>query len=175
MRGSRIWFAAVTLFLPTILAFLHPTAETGVVEIRLTDEFRFDPVDVAVAVNTTVRWRNAGTVAWHTVTSYEDRLPEGAHYFDSSGAQDETAARQAPPEGFLRPGEVFEVTLHVIGDYPYFCVPHEGAEMKGVLRVVDRLPNPEASDSTLALAVGLALSVAVIAAVSLLIRRRRSR
>jgi plastocyanin len=175
MRGSRIGLAAVTLFLPTILGLPPPAAETGVVEIRLTDEFRFDPADVTVAANTTVRWRNAGTVAWHTVTSYEDRLPEGAHYFDSSGAQNETAARQAPAEGFLRPGEVFEVTFHVIGEYGYFCVPHEGAEMRGVLRVVDRLPDPETSDSTLALAVGLTMSVAVIGAVSLSIRRRRSR
>jgi plastocyanin len=173
MSGPRSWLVLASVMVATTSGVPVPVAD-GVVTIQLADNLRFDPADVTVLVNTTVRWRNAGT-AWHTVSAYEDRLPEGAPYFDSSGAESETTARQPPADGYLQPGEIFEVTFPIPGDYHYFCVPHEGAEMKGVVRVVDRLPDPEGSDSAIVIAVGLALAVAVIAAVSLLIRRRHSR
>lgn len=105
MRGPRTWLVVAGILVASAYA-VPGFAVADVASIRLTDTFRFEPADVTVLVNTTVRWQNAGTTAWHTVTAYEDDLPEGDAYFDSSGAENETAARQAPPEGYLRPGDV---------------------------------------------------------------------
>jgi len=171
MSRPRALLAAAVLLVATLP--LPSLAAGDVVEIQLTDGLRFDSADVTVVVNTTVRWRNTGAVAWHTVTADEDGLPAGAPFFDSSGSANETEARQAPPEGFLRPGETFEATFSVPGDHPYFCVPHEGAAMMGIIKVVEHLPEPPASDSTgLLLAV---ISVGIAAAVAYVIVRRYSR
>lgn len=172
MGPPRAGFVVAAILMATAFAQPISSAES-MVTIELSEDLRFDPADVTVLVNTTVRWRNAGTTAWHTVTAYEDRIPEGAPYFDSSGRENESAARRAPAEEYLRPGDVFEVTFAVIGDYVYFCVPHEGAEMKGIVHVVERLPDPAASDSTGVLFVGLGLAVAVIAIASYFVVRRR--
>lgn len=172
MSRPRGWLLVATLVAATTLSVPVPAA--GVVAIQLTDSLRFDPANVTVLVNTTVRWQNAGTAAWHTVTAYEDSLPAGAPYFDSSGAENETAARQTPPEGLLRPGDVFEVTFRNPGDYSYFCVPHEGAEMKGVVLVVERLPEEPGSDLARILPVGLAFGSAVVALAAYVVLRRRT-
>lgn len=171
MNGARGALLAAALLLATTLSVPVPAAD-GIVAVQLSDDLRFNPADVTVVVNTTVRWQNVGTTAWHTVTAYEDRIPEGAPYFDSSGAGNETAARQAPPEGFLQPGDVFDVTFSIPGDYAYFCVPHEGAEMKGVVHVVEPLPEPQASNSFI-LILGLAVGAAAVAIASFVVLRRR--
>lgn len=173
MSQPRGWLFGAVVVAATTLSVPVPAAD--VVTIQLTDNLRFDPANVTVLVNTTVRWHNAGTSAWHTVTAYEDRLPGGAPYFDSSGAPNETAARQAPPEGFLRPGDVFEVTFWIPGDHAYFCVPHEGAVMQGVVRVVDRFPDEPGSDLGRILPVGVALGAAVVAIAAYVVLRRRVR
>jgi plastocyanin len=48
------------------------------------------------------------------------RLPDGASTFDS---------------GDVAPGEVFEYTFTVAGEYRYICVPHELTGMLGVVMV----------------------------------------
>ena len=73
-------------------------------------ENAFDPLDLTVAVGTTVRWTNADSQV-HTVTS---------------GSSDGVVAT---PDGgfgseFLNPGDTFTYTFTAAGTYSYFCTPH---------------------------------------------------
>jgi plastocyanin len=94
-----------------------------------------DPPTFAASVGDTVIWANSGSRN-HTVTAYEDGIPEGAAYFASGGFESETAAREAWQKsidggGIVRPGQSYEHTFEVPGEYYYFCVPHESAGMIG--------------------------------------------
>ncbi|MCF2208574.1 MULTISPECIES: cupredoxin domain-containing protein [Halobacterium] len=89
----------------------------------------------------TVTWANTGSRN-HTVTAYGSGLPEGASYFASGGFDTEPDARRAWQDnveggGNISPGATYEVTLTVPGEYYYFCIPHEGAGMRGKLVVDD--------------------------------------
>lgn len=83
----------------------------------------FVPRGLLVAPGDTVRWVVEGANV-HTSTAYHPtngnaplRMPAGAQPWRS---------------GFLmRPGDLFEVTLHVPGVYDYFCEPHEAVGMVG--------------------------------------------
>jgi plastocyanin len=101
--------------------------EGDVVEIHMRSdplgaEVWFDPIGVAVAPGTTVRWVVKDNV--HTTTAYHPknggralRIPEGAAPWDSGV--------------LVNPGDRFEVTLMAEGVYDYFCIPHEMAGMVG--------------------------------------------
>lgn len=105
------------------------------VTIDMTDGLIFDPDSTTIAPGTTVVWENVGTVG-HSVTAYEDEIPEDAEYFASGGFDGEQAARQAyPDEGDVPGGETYEHTFDVEGTYGYFCIPHETAGMVAELTV----------------------------------------
>ncbi|MFB6127598.1 MAG: plastocyanin/azurin family copper-binding protein [Halolamina sp.] len=97
----------------------------------------YDPVEVTVAVGDTVRWKNTSSRA-HTVSAYEDRIPEAATYFASGGYDSEAGAREAWTNdlgGALTSGDTYERTFEVAGSYEYFCVPHEQGGMVGTIVV----------------------------------------
>ena len=97
----------------------------------------FLPELLTVSVGTTVVWKNTSTRR-HTVTAYEDPLPEGAAFFASGGFNSEQEAREAWDDEFggeLDTDHRFEHTFEVPGDYPYVCVPHESGGMIGTIRV----------------------------------------
>ncbi|NHN46847.1 copper-binding protein [Halostella sp. JP-L12] len=102
--------------------------------VRTTDAFAFDPESPTVASGGTVTWTNESGVG-HTVTAYERRIPDGADYFASGGFGSEAAARDDVEGGIVDPGETYETTLDAAGEYEYFCVPHEGSGMTGVVAV----------------------------------------
>jgi len=95
--------------------------------VTLTDMLTFDPYDVVIRAGQTVEWKN-GSVLVHTVTAdpglaankKDIALPEGAKPFNS---------------GNMEPGGVFSHKFTVPGTYKYFCIPHEGASMVGVVTV----------------------------------------
>lgn len=105
---------------------LGPIGGDAVV-IQMTSELTFSPADVEVRVGQTVRWENTSPFV-HTATGDPARallqgsvsLPAGAQPWDS---------------GDVAPGASYERVFTVLGEYDYFCVPHEGA-MSGTLRVV---------------------------------------
>ena len=100
---------------------------------------RFLPASLEVSVGTTVIWANTGARA-HTVTAYEDRIPEEADFFASGGFDSEEAARQAwfdGADGAIYSYETFEHTFEVPGRYTYFCIPHESGGMVGTVTVVE--------------------------------------
>jgi plastocyanin len=93
------------------------------------------------SVGDTVVWANTGSRN-HTVTAYESGVPDGAAYFASGGFDSEQAARDAWSEhldggGIISPGGTYEHTFEVPGDYHYFCIPHEDAEMIGRIVVTE--------------------------------------
>ena len=95
---------------------------------------KFDPPTVRVSVGDTVTWTNESPET-HTVTAYQEDLPEGATYFSSGGFDSEEDARSNLSDGLIDPDETFEVTFDEPGTYDYFCIPHEGSGMKGTIIV----------------------------------------
>lgn len=101
----------------------------------MTDGLKFEPAQLTIAPGDTVVWKNTGSIA-HSVTAYEDEIPEGAEYFASGGFDSESAARSGyPSQGSISGGESYEYTPQTAGTYEYFCIPHEAAGMKGSITV----------------------------------------
>lgn len=103
--------------------------------VEMTDELVFDPDTLTIAPGDTVVWETVGSVG-HSVTAYEDEIPDDAAYFASDGLEDESSARRAyPAEGDVAEGETYEHTFEVEGRYDYFCIPHETVGMLGTIAV----------------------------------------
>lgn len=94
---------------------------------------QFEPATLTITIGETVTWTNSGSEP-HTVTAYEDKLPDGAEFF-SSGGDDEASARDDPQSAFIDGGDSFEVTFNEPGRYEYFCIPHESLGMRGTIVV----------------------------------------
>lgn len=99
----------------------------------------FLPDTYEVSVGESVVWRNTSSRG-HTVTAYENAIPEEAAYFASGGYDDERAARDAWIDGTggnVAQNETYEHTFEVPGEYHYVCIPHEPGGMDGVIEVVE--------------------------------------
>jgi len=92
----------------------------------------FEPATITVDVGDEVVWYNNSARA-HSITAYEDGIPEGATYFATGGYDSETTAREAwdGMSGSITTGEKYRHTFEVAGTYNYFCIPHERAGMVG--------------------------------------------
>jgi len=93
----------------------------------------YDPAELTVGVGETVVWENTSSRG-HTVTAYEDGIPEDAAYFASGEFESEAAAREAWGDGFggrLTTGDRFSHAFEVPGTYDYVCIPHEQGGMVG--------------------------------------------
>ena len=102
--------------------------------VDMTDSLLFRPETITVSVGDTVVWENVGTIG-HSVTAYEEKIPEEASYFASGGFDSEDAARNSYPDGDIPGGEAYEHTFEVPGTYEYFCIPHEMSGMIGTVVV----------------------------------------
>ncbi|NHN49540.1 halocyanin [Halostella sp. JP-L12] len=98
----------------------------------------FTPQEYEVSVGTTVTWKNTSSKG-HTVTAYDDGIPEGAEYFASGGYDSESEARDGwrSNEGLLTSGDTYEHTFEVAGEYDYVCLPHENGGMVGTIVVTE--------------------------------------
>lgn len=104
--------------------------------VGMTEDLGFDPKEIQVPVGTTVTFENTSSIG-HSVTAYEDKIPDGATYFASGGFDSEQAAKDAYPEkGNLEAGESYEHTFETKGTYEYYCIPHEMNGMVGTIEVV---------------------------------------
>lgn len=93
----------------------------------------FVPETLFVTAGTTVVWENTSARA-HTVTAYENEIPEEATYFATGGYEDELTAREEWWDdygGIMETGDRFEHTFETPGEYRYVCVPHETGGMTG--------------------------------------------
>jgi plastocyanin len=134
LRGA----AGVTAVTGTSGVVAAQEGQTHVVD--MTDELVFAPDSITIAPSDTVVWENVGTIG-HTVTAYEDDIPEEATFFATGGFDTEGDARSAysvgdPESGDVLGGESFEHTFEVTGTYEYFCIPHESVGMLGTVEVV---------------------------------------
>lgn len=96
----------------------------------------FTPDHHTVSAGATVLWENTSSRA-HTVTAYENAIPDETPYFASGGFDSETAARASWTDG--RGGKIlsdqtYSHTFEMPGTYSYFCIPHEQM-MTGVIVV----------------------------------------
>ncbi|MFA9516009.1 plastocyanin/azurin family copper-binding protein [Halopenitus sp. H-Gu1] len=97
----------------------------------------FRPQEVTIAVGETVTWRNT-SARTHTVTAYEDAIPEDAEYFATGGYDDEETARDewwSNRGGALENADEFTHTFEIPGRYDYVCIPHEQGGMIGAVIV----------------------------------------
>lgn len=90
----------------------------------------YRPESFRVEAGDTVVWKNTSSRA-HSVTAYEQGIPEEAGYFATGGFDSEQAARDAwdGAAGAINSGETYEHTFEVPGTYQYFCIPHEAGGM----------------------------------------------
>jgi len=108
------------------------TSADGNRRVEMTDGLNFEPEETTVSVGDTVVWETTGSVP-HSVTAYEDELPEGASYFASGGFDSESAARDAYPDGSVKEGETYSHTFETTGEFAYFCIPHESSMLGTVI------------------------------------------
>lgn len=102
--------------------------------VTMTGGFGFDPAVMTIGTDRTVIWENASDVD-HTVTAYEDEIPDGGAYFASGGFESERAARNTVTAGLLSPNSTYEWTFEESGTYEYYCIPHESSGMIGTVQV----------------------------------------
>ncbi len=102
-------------------------------DVLMTASQTFGPQDLTVSVGDAVVFANDSKET-HTVTAYEDEVPEG-EYFASGGFGSEEEARGNIADGLIDPGETFEATFDTPGTYEYFCFPHETNGMTGTITV----------------------------------------
>ena len=100
----------------------------------MTSEQTFTPAEMTVAAGDTVSFKNTSSEA-HTVTAYDQEIPEGSDYFTSGGLPSEEAARDELAAALIPAGDTYEFTFEQPGTYRYFCIPHEEAGMKGAIVV----------------------------------------
>jgi len=96
----------------------------------------FAPEELTVSVGDTVAWEHVGGEP-HSVTAYEDEIPEDATYWASGGFESESAAREGweNGEGAVQSGQSYVHTFETAGEHGYVCIPHEAAGMAGTVIV----------------------------------------
>ena len=117
-----------------VLAACSSSAEGGESTVEMGESQRFAPSPLRVKEGTTVTFVNGSSQA-HTVTAYDDGIPDGADYFASGDFESEADARDALADGIIGQEGTFEVTFDVAGTYEYFCIPHEEQGMVGTVIV----------------------------------------
>ena len=96
----------------------------------------YDPAELTVSQGDTVAWTHAGGEA-HSVTAYEEAIPDGASYWASGGFDSESAAREGweNGQGAVQSGQSYVHTFETTGEHAYLCIPHERAGMTGTVVV----------------------------------------
>lgn len=96
----------------------------------------FDPESLTIQAGDTVAWTHAGGEP-HSVSAYEESLPDGASYWASGEFDSESAAREGWENGvgYIQSGQSYVRTFETSGTHAYFCIPHEAAGMEGEIVV----------------------------------------
>lgn len=101
--------------------------EGHLIEIRMTDDMRFEPENPIVAVGDTVVWINVGAMP-HTTTDEPGRAGVPEHNILPAGA--------APWDSGLMEGQsTFQTVFDQPGEYTYLCTLHEVMGMVGRVTV----------------------------------------
>jgi len=103
-------------------------------DVEMIEGQIFQPDTLTVQAGDSITFVNVSNET-HTVTAYDEEIPEGATYFASGDFASEEEARADLSGGLIDPDETYEIVLDEPGTYGYFCIPHEGAEMTGEIVV----------------------------------------
>lgn len=138
MNGSPIMRKIARTALAIVLSASVPgvtpqpaaMAREPAVVVEMNNQLQFVPEKVTIIAGQSVKWVN-NSVLVHTVTTDPSwaatpdsvKLPDGAETFHS---------------GNMDPNDIFIHTFETPGTYKYFCVPHEGANMIGLVEVKSR-------------------------------------
>ncbi|WP_436909974.1 plastocyanin/azurin family copper-binding protein [Halosimplex marinum] len=125
------------------------SADSGDYDVGMTTR-KFTPAQVEVPPGTTVRWKNTSSHA-HTVTAYEDGIPDDAEFWATGEFDSQAAAEEGwlgGNEGALYEGETYERTFETVGTHSYFCIPHEASGMVGTVLVSEDATAPGSETST---------------------------
>ena len=111
------------LVLPVLLTLvlLPAFAQATDFDVAMVN-FAFDPEILTVQEGDTVTWTNTTTLP-HTSTSGVTCVSDGLWN-----------------SGILSFGETYSVTFDVVGDFPYYCIPHCGIGMDGTIVVAPAGP-----------------------------------
>ncbi len=119
-------------------ASMVATGTVHEVEMMLTDDgnYIYRPDELTIKVGDTVRWINVND--FHNVAFYTDQIPAGAREFLEKSLAD-VQGKLGPIAGplFTTPGQTFDISFAgaPVGQYGYFCTPHEALGMKATLTV----------------------------------------
>ncbi|MFC4544349.1 DUF5059 domain-containing protein [Halosolutus amylolyticus] len=96
----------------------------------------FEPDELTIEAGETVAFEHVEGEP-HTVTAYEDAIPDDAPYWASGGFDDEDAAREGWDDGrgAVVSGQSYVRTFEVAGTHEFCCIPHEAAGHVGRIDV----------------------------------------
>ena len=111
------WMSRITMMIVSIcLGFsLASSAWAAEIQMGAGGMLVFEPCELTVNVGETVTFVNNELPPHNVIFADHDELSHGDLAFS--------------------PGESFDVTFNVAGDYAFQCDPHAGAGMKGVIHV----------------------------------------
>jgi plastocyanin len=97
--------------------------------VDMNDQNKYVPESITVKKGTTVTWRNIGLMVHNVQT-------------DPTGAMDKNnAVVPAGAKTFASPmieaGKTWSTTFDVVGNYTYFCLPHQALGMVGKVTVTE--------------------------------------
>ena len=130
------------------------TTSTQTHVIEMNDAMVYDPDVITIAPGDVVEWINVGQMG-HSITAYENELPEGVSYWASGEFDSESDARSDYPDGNVAKGETYSHTFDIEGEYGYFCIPHETIQMVGKVIVREGGASTSPSGSGQAAGVGM--------------------
>lgn len=116
---------------PSQQGFVEVTRGDITVRVAVVDNV-FNPEVVIIFTGDQVSWEHEPNEDFHTVTSGLSSEPE-----DNPGALFDEESSDARP--------VFVYTFGLVGEYPYFCRPHEFMAMKGMVLVQEKFIRGDAT------------------------------
>ncbi len=116
---------------PRVAQDSQETAQTTVTDnitvVGMNDKLRFVPNEITINVGDSVEWQNIGAIP-HTITADPRRMPSSTNIKLPNGAE-------AFDSGWVVRGKSYRYTFSEPGIYRYICLPHERAEMLGIVIV----------------------------------------
>jgi plastocyanin len=106
---------------PDDVGFVQISKGDITVRVAVVDNI-FNPEHAYIFEGDSIRWEHEPMEDFHTVTSGRSSRPQ-----DNPGALFDEESSDLDP--------IFVYTFEVVGDYPYFCIPHEQMGMTGTIHV----------------------------------------
>jgi plastocyanin len=124
---------------PAAAAPATQAGETGTVhqvkmELTADGKYVYEPAELTIKQGDKVQWINISGGP-HNVAFYPDKIPAGAKQVLDAAMKDRISDLSG--KLLVQPNETYEISFAgaPVGEYYYFCVPHEMLGMKAELTV----------------------------------------